>query len=198
MTVQMHSTSISPAQSISDKQFVIVQTAEYGKRIGTLEFICPSPFHGETVKRAFVISLAGDPFWTEYPLVEELVYVTAPQPETPEFELEDDPDYNQFLHDCEASEIALERAEQAPALPYWATNGQVMVKGANLKKGDTIYFSQKANPRYLKHDMGQGKWEVRTLASSFGFDKRIPGTCIVEAERWYVTKCPQPAFAGVG
>ena len=202
MAVQNHSTSI-PAPT-SNKPLVIVQTSEYGQQTGTLEFTCLSPFHGETIQRAFVVSLPDAPcFWTEYPTLEELVYVPAPQPENPEYELEDDPEYQQFLLDSEAAEMELERAEavqmeSAPALPVWAASSQIMVRGTDLQKGDTVYFSANANPRYLKREMGAGKWEVRTLASSFGFDKRIPGTCVMEAERWYVVKRPQPAYATAG
>lgn len=191
MAVQMNSTVTSAQGQNSDKKFVIVETAEYGKRIGTLEFICASPYHGETIQRAFVVALAGDPFWTEYAPVADLVYVTTPQPETPEVELENDPEYQQFLLDSEVAEMALEQAEQvqeARPVPTWAAEGAEMVQGCELKAGDTVYFSEKANPRYLKSNLGAGAWKCVTLADSFGFQKRIPSTCSIDLNRWYVVK----------
>lgn len=83
---------------------VEVETLIYGTQIGVIEAITTSPFYPECdqgVMRARVGSLAGDPFFLDYLLVEELI------PAEPDFELElqYDPDYNAFLNDVAAAEV---------------------------------------------------------------------------------------------
>lgn len=63
-----------------------------------------------------------------------------------------------------------------------------MVRGADLRRGDMVYFSQTANPRLLGREVQQGTWNCVTVAVSFGFEKRFRGTCTIDANRWYVVK----------
>jgi len=81
---------------------VEVETLCYGKQTGTIQLITDSPYYGEAgVQRAFVVGEG----WTDYILVDELVLAD------PDFTLEDDPEYLQFLYDTEAAEMALEFAD---------------------------------------------------------------------------------------
>lgn len=77
---------------------VTVETVR-GLQTAVIERIATSPFYPECnqgVMRACVGSLPGEPFFVDYLLVEELV------PAEPDFELEleNDPDYIQYLNDC--------------------------------------------------------------------------------------------------
>jgi hypothetical protein len=94
--------SITPTRTFGPGSLVEVETLCHGKQIAVIEEIGLSPFYGEeTTYRARVGSLAGNPFFIDYLLIEELV------PAEPDFELEleYDPDYAAFLHDIAATDF---------------------------------------------------------------------------------------------
>lgn len=58
---------------------VEVETA-YGPRVGKVMFTILSPYYSEAVlgvRRAFVVSLPGEPMWTDYILPADLKYTQA-------------------------------------------------------------------------------------------------------------------------
>lgn len=92
----------STIRTFGPGSLVTVQTAAHGEQIGAIQVITDSPYYGEAgIQRAFVVGEG----WTDYILVDELVSAE------PDFTLEDDPEYLQFLYDLEATEIALELAD---------------------------------------------------------------------------------------
>ncbi len=98
---------------------------------------------------------------------------------------------------------AIRMAAKAPALPTWAAGVDVywsnpkayqipqMIHGDELVSGDTLLFSEKANPRILRNPVGHGwEWKVITIVDHFGYIKRFAGTATIEPSRWYVTLRP--------
>jgi len=74
--------------------------------------------------------------------------------------------------------------ERAPLLPMWAGQGTVMRRGCDLKAGDTVYFSERANPRLLDYPVSAGEWKGYALAGS----ARYATSIYIAAGRWYVVK----------
>lgn len=83
---------------------VEVQTLCYGKQIGTIQYITDSPFIEDApgTQRAFVVGNG----WTDYLLLEDIA------PDAPDFELEDDFDYLQYLHDLAKTECEQELEDE--------------------------------------------------------------------------------------
>lgn len=52
---------------------VTVYTEAYGWQLGTVQFICPSPYYGDDRITAYVVNLDGQPGWSEYVDVTEVI-----------------------------------------------------------------------------------------------------------------------------
>ena len=81
---------------------------------------------------------------------------------------------------------AIRAAAKAPALPTWAEKGTRMLRGDEMRPGDTIHFTERANPRILRRSLGEGKWLAVTVADYYGYSKRFPGKITITFTRWYV------------
>lgn len=98
-------------------RFVWVNTLIYGRQIGRIERVTDNPFHGQNAPCAFIVALPGNPFWTEYTELDKLEFVQSPADpalliETHDLErtLENDPDYQLYLHRLAESEVLEEAA----------------------------------------------------------------------------------------
>jgi hypothetical protein len=79
---------------------------------------------------------------------------------------------------------ALPEPTYTPVLPAWASAGTVMRRGCDLKPGDTVYFSAKANPRLLDYPVSDSEWKGYAVVGSARYSTSI----YVTAGRWYVVK----------
>lgn len=74
--------------------------------------------------------------------------------------------------------------QHPPKLPGWAWQGTTLRQGCDLKAGDTVYFSAKANPRILDYQVGTGEWKGYALSGSSRYSTSI----FITPSRWYVVK----------
>lgn len=73
---------------------------------------------------------------------------------------------------------------QPPKLPGWAWQGTTLRQGCDLKAGDTVYFSAKANPRILDYPVSAGEWKGWAVSGS----QRYSTSIYITPSRWYVVK----------
>lgn len=74
--------------------------------------------------------------------------------------------------------------QQPPKLPGWAWQGTTMRQGCDLKAGDVVYFSAKANPRKLDYRVSDTEWKGWAVSGSH----HIATSIYITPSRWYVVK----------
>lgn len=79
----------------------------------------------------------------------------------------------------------------APKPPTWAAPNCIMVRGDQLIAGDTLYFSQRANPRRLLRWIDAKTWHGKTLAAPFGVEGNYFGSVSINPAHWYVVERKQ-------